>query len=71
MSLSARLKANAALYERKPPPTGKRGRPALNGTRLPSLKAIAADPASGWEQTTVGRSGKTETVCCHSFACLW
>lgn len=71
VSLTARLKANAALYGRKPPPTGKRGRPALKGKRLPSLKQVAADPATSWEQTTVARGGKTETVCCHSFACLW
>ncbi len=71
VTVTARLKANAALYGRKPPPTGKRGRPALKGKRLASLKAIADDPATGWEQTTASRGGKTETVFCHSFECLW
>ena len=70
-TITSRLKANAALYGPKPPPTGKRGRPALKGKRLPSLKQVAADPATPWQQTTVGRGGKTETVYCHSFACLW
>ena len=71
VSVTSRLKANAALYGLKPPPTGKRGRPALKGKRLPSLKQIADDPATAWQQTNVGRGGKTETVCCHSFTCLW
>ena len=71
VTVTMRLKANAALYARKPPPTGKRGRPALQGKRLASLKAIADDPASGWEQATASRGGKTETVCCHSYECLW
>ncbi len=71
VTTTARPKANAALYGLKPPPTGKRGRPALRGKRLPSLKAIADDPATSWQQTSVGGGGKTETVCCHSLVCLW
>jgi hypothetical protein len=70
-TVTSRLKANAALYGPQPPPTGKRGRPALKGKRLPALKQIADDPTTAWEQTTVSRGGKTETVCWHSFACLW
>lgn len=70
-SVTSRLKANAALYGRKPPPSGKRGRPALKGKRLPGLKQIADDPATAWQHTTVNRAGTTKTVCCHSFACLW
>lgn len=71
VTVTARLKANAALYQFKPPPTGKRGRPALKGKRLPSLKAIADDPATPWQETTVSRGGKPEPVHCHSFDCLW
>jgi SRSO17 transposase len=71
VSITSRLKSNAQLYAPKPPRTGKRGQPAKKGNRLPKLKAIADDPQTVWEPTEVTRSGKRQTVLCHTFQCLW
>jgi len=71
VSVTSRLKSNAQLYAPKPPRTGKRGQPAKKGHRLPKLKQIADDPQTVWEQAEVTRSGKRQTVLCHTFACLW
>jgi SRSO17 transposase len=71
VSVTSRLRSNAALYAPKPPRTGKRGQPAKKGRRLPSLDAIAEDPATTWEEVEVVRSGKRQTVLCHAFEALW
>jgi hypothetical protein len=71
VSVTSRLRSNAALYAPKPPRTGERGRPANKGARLPMLQAIANDPATVWEQVEVVRSGKRQTVLCHVFEALW
>ena len=71
VSVTSRLKANAQLYAPRPPRTGKRGQPAKKGPRLPKLKAIADDLATVWEATEVARSGKRQTVLCHTFQGLW
>ena len=66
---TTRLPANAALYDLAPPRTGRRGRPALKGTKLgtPATLAEHAD----WQQATVGRYGRTETVWLAELACVW
>ena len=66
---TTRLRANAALHDLPPAPTGKRGRPRKKGDRLPSLAKIAA--AAAFSQVTVTRYGKTETIAMHAFTCLW
>jgi len=71
VSVTSRLKANAQLYAPAPPRTGERGQPAKKGRRLPKLKPIADDPQTVWEQTEVTRSGKRQTVLCHTFEGLW
>ena len=71
MSVTSRLKANTRLYAPTPPRTGRRGQPAKKGHRLPKLKQLADDPKTVWEQTEVTRSGKRQTVSCHTFECLW
>jgi DDE superfamily endonuclease len=71
VTLTARLRANAALHELAPPRTGKRGRPRAMGARLPSLKQIAIDPDTVWETTQVRRYGQTATVRIHRLTCLW
>ena len=70
-TLTSRLRSNAALYARTPPRTGKRGRPAKWGARLPALAAIATDPATRWIEATVRRYAKTETMMLHEIDCLW
>ena len=59
--LTSRMRRDAALYEPKPPPTGKRGRPRNRGERLPTPPEIAshADP-SDWQQVTVDVRGRKE-----------
>ena len=43
VTVTTRMRANAALFALAPPPTGRRGRPALKGARLASLAQLAAD----------------------------
>jgi hypothetical protein len=71
VTMTSRLRSNAALYAPAPPRTGKRGRPATWGARLANLAAIAADPATAWTAATVRRYTKTETVMLHEIDCLW
>jgi hypothetical protein len=66
---TTRLPANAALYDLAPPPTGKRGRPALKGDRLGKIAALAKDAA--WQTVTVERYGRTEAVKVAEIACIW
>jgi hypothetical protein len=67
---TTRLRKDAALH-RLPPARvpGKKGRHRLRGGRLPSLARIAA--AATFEQVTVNRYGKTETVRAAAVTCLW
>ena len=71
VTLTVRPRKDAALYELAPPRTGKRGRPALKGARLPGLAQIALDPATSWQPITARRYGKLEAVEVHAFRCLW
>ena len=71
VTMTSRLRANAALYQPAPPPTGERGRPRKWGARLPSLAKIALDPTTTWTERTVQRYGKTETLKLHEIDCLW
>jgi hypothetical protein len=71
VTLTARLRTNAALHELAPPRTGKRGRPRAMGARLPSLVQIASDPDTAWQTVQVRRYGQTATVQIHRLTCLW
>jgi hypothetical protein len=75
VTLTSRLRSDAALSELAPPrpPKGQRGpgRPRKKGAPLPKLDQIAQDPATTWQKTTVRRYGKTEQVMLHAFKCLW
>ena len=71
VTLTSRLRSNAALFAPKPGPTGQRGRPRKWGERLGSLSRIAADPATRWFAHTVRRYGKDETVMLTQVDCLW
>ena len=46
VTVTSRLRCDAAIYDREPPRTGKQGRPRKWGQRLPSLATIALDPAT-------------------------
>ncbi len=67
---TTRLRKDAALYGLPPARVpGRKGRPRLRGDRLPSLAGIAA--AATFEQVTVTRYGKAETVRAAAVTCLW
>ena len=57
---TTRLRANAALYQLAPPPTGRRGRPKTKGAKLPPLASLAAHAT--FTPTTVTRYGLTASV---------
>jgi Transposase DDE domain len=70
VSVTTRMRANAAVYKLMPARTGKRGRPALKGDRLASLAKIAA--SAGFEAVTItGPDGRQRTAHVHAFVCLW
>lgn len=71
VTLTSRLRSNAAIFARKPPRTGKRGRPAKWGRRLESLAQIATDPATQWTAHSVRRYAKTEELTLATIECLW
>ena len=71
VTMTSRLRSNAAIYAPAPPRTGKRGRPAVWGNKLSKLEKIATDPATEWTEATVRRYAKTETVMAHTIDCLW
>lgn len=71
ITITSRLRSNAALYAPAPEPTGRRGRPRKWGQRLGTLAQIAVDPATRWEDHDVCRYGKTETLTLAVVECLW
>jgi hypothetical protein len=66
---TTRLRKDAALHGLPGPRTGKRGRPRVKGTRLPSLAALAATVT--FAPVRVRRYGKTTTIQAAAFTCLW
>jgi hypothetical protein len=71
VTITSRLRCNAAIYAPAPERTGKRGRPRRWGARLGRLAEIATDPATSWVEHTVRRYGKTETLKLAVTDCLW
>jgi len=70
VTVTTRMRANAAVFALAPPRTGKRGRPALKGARLASLAKLAA--AAVFEPVTiVGPDGKTRIEHVWRTTCLW
>ena len=71
VTLTSRLRSNAVIFKPAPPRTGKQGRPATWGQRLPSLTQIATDPSTEWTAASVRRYAKTEILMLHTIDCLW
>ena len=70
VTVTTRMRANAAVFALAPPRTGKRGRPALKGARLASLANLAASAV--FEPVTItGPDGKTRVEHVWSTTCLW
>ncbi len=70
VTVTTRMRANAAVYELAPERTGKRGRPALKGKRLRSLTEIA-NTAVFAPVTITGPDARQRTAHIHAFVCLW
>ncbi len=68
-TITTRLPANAALSAPAPPRTGRRGRPAKKGQRLPRLTELAA--TATWRTVTAHRYGRDDTVQVAQIDCLW
>ena len=71
MTVTVRMRADAALFQLPPPPTGRPGRPRSRGDRLPELIVIAALTATGWQHALVCRYGRTDPVELAVLRCLW
>ena len=59
VTVTARLRADAALYTPAPPRTGRAGRPRVKGDRLPELVVIAAMTRYQWIPVRVRCYAKT------------
>ncbi|EQD36937.1 transposase, IS4, partial [mine drainage metagenome] len=66
---TTRLRSNASLYELAPRRTGKRGRPRLKGSKLPTLAKLATN--TKFTPVTVTAYGTTTTVSVAVIRCLW
>jgi len=70
VTVTTRMRSNAAVFALAPQRTGKRGRPALKGARLASLAQLAA--AAEFEAVTItAPEGKTRVEHAWSTTCLW
>jgi hypothetical protein len=69
VTVTARLRCDAALYQPTPPPTGRRGHPRVKGDRLPELIVLAAMTCYQWTPVKLRCYGKTLdrevlAICC-------
>jgi len=70
VTVTTRMRANAAVFKPAPPRTGKRGRPALKGARLGTLAQLAAS-AVFTPVTITGPDGRARIEHVWSTTCLW
>lgn len=71
VTVTARLRADAALYAPPPPPSGRPGRPRVKGDRLSALVVIAAMTRYQWTPVRVRCYGKTLKREVLAIGCLW
>ncbi len=70
VTVTTRMRSNAAVFALAPARTGKRGRPALKGARMASLAELAASAV--FEAVTItAPEGKTRVEHVWSTTCLW
>jgi DDE superfamily endonuclease len=70
VTVTTRVRANAALYEPAGEPTGRAGRPPLKGKQLPSLDELA-NTLTFTTATVIGKDGKPLTKQLAELRCLW
>jgi len=72
VTVTARLRCDAALYQpAPPPPTHRAGRPRVKGDRLPELIVLAAMTRYRWTAVQVRCYGKTLDREVLAIGCLW
>jgi hypothetical protein len=71
VTLTARLRANAALHRIATPQPGRGGRPKRIGDRIGTAKDLAAHRDTLWRPATVTRYGRTDTITLAETVCLW
>jgi hypothetical protein len=71
VTVTARLRCDAVLYQPAPPHTGRAGRPRVKGDRLPELIVLAAMTCYRWTPIRVRCYGKTLDREALAFCCLW
>jgi hypothetical protein len=71
VTVTARLRADAALHKPAPPPTGRAGRPRVKGDRLPELIMLAAMTCYQWTPVKLRCYGKTLDREVLAIRCLW
>jgi hypothetical protein len=70
VTVTTRMRSNAAVFALAPPRTGKQGRPALKGARLGSLAQLAA--AAVFEAGTItAPDGRSRVEHVATMTCLW
>ncbi len=71
VTVTARLRCDAALYAPPPSPTGRPGRPRGKGDRLPELIVLAAMTRYRWIPVQIHCYGKTLHRGVLAIRCLW
>jgi hypothetical protein len=71
VTVTARLRSDAALYAPAPPPTGRPGRPRVKGDRLLELIVLAAMTCYQWRPVQVRCYGKRLDREVLAIGCLW
>jgi hypothetical protein len=71
LTVTARLRSDAALYRPAPPPTGRPGRPRVKGDRLPELIMLAGMTCYRWTPVQVRCYGTTLEREVLAIRCLW
>lgn len=70
VTVTTRMRSNAAVFALAPPRTGRRGRPALKGARLGSLAQLAASAV--FEAVTItAPDGRSRIEHVATMTCLW
>ncbi len=70
--VTSRIRRDAAIYDKAPPRTGKRGRPRTKGGRLPTPEDLASSTDHRhWQTVTVDERGTTVERLVHVRDVLW
>jgi len=72
LTLISRLRADVALYELAPPPSGRRGRPRRKGSRLPKPSELAkTTPAHEWRLVQTCERGSIRERLVYARQAIW